>query len=250
MAGFFQSGRVDTSSVDRSKLPAGPNGSLAVYRVRVTDLADHYGPQNGDRTQINFTVISGPKAGKTGAHLVMHKADKSWKEEKARGEIAASVGAFKGFTREQSGFKITGDNYFNDVRTVEYNRDTFKVAKTSCDADGLPLVKAGAEAFLTVEGYFKGGVRKTNKGVPSVTYTLLPLSANLTVSAEFEGEANGATDDDEPLDAPVEDEPKMDALALALADGWAVNPNAPMYFYNKKTKEQVKEPALRAKYSG
>lgn len=254
MSGFFSRGKADTNSFDRSKLPAGPSGGTAVYKVRVSDICDHYGAQAGDRTQLNFTVVGGPKDGKAASHLVMHKHPKSFMEDKARGEIAASVGAFKGFTRDQSGFRITSENYYNDVRTVEYDSSS-KASKTSGESTDLPLVKSGAEAFLVVEGYFKTDKatgkteRKYNKGQPSVTYKLLPLSANLVVSTEFEGEALG-DDEDAP---PPSDEPEapatVDALAAALADGWKVNPKAPQFFYKKGETDQLKEAALRARYA-
>lgn len=251
MAGFFTSGKVDTSRFDRDKLPAGPKGSKAVYRVRVTDIADHFGPQAGDRTQVSFVVAAGPKQGSQGAHLIMHKAAKAWMEDKARGEIAASVGAFKGMSRDQAGFKITSANYYSDVRTIQYN-DAFKVAETSGAAEDLPLVKSGAEAFLTVVGYFdKGtGKRRFNKGKASVVYELLPLSANLVVSTQFEDVADAEGDDEAP-EMPS-DEPEvqtMDALAVALSDGWKVNPNAPTYYFKKGEAKQHKEAALRALYT-
>lgn len=247
MSNFFTSGAVDTSSVDRRKLPEG------TYRIELADFADYMGATNGDRTQVNFTVVEGPQPkGTRGSHVVMHAADAQWKKEKARGEIASMLGAFLGFNRDQSGLKITGDVFLSNTRTV--TQANGKTTSTTRSADELPIL--GKQAYLVVLPYFdkKSGQRKVNPKTKqlSVTYEILPLSAKLSVTTE-----QAPTDSGEfPIDAPAEDDApppvtETDALELALADGWKVNPNAPAFFFKKNAAgvvEQLKEPALRAKY--
>ncbi len=259
---FFSAGKVDTTRFDRNKLPCGPNNTDAVYRVRLTDLCDHFGGNGGDRTQFNFSIVDGPKAGGTGAELVMHGGyAKAWMADKARGTIAITLGAFAGLTADKAGFKVTNEFFQANSRKQFYNGNT--VSEKSADAADLPLVKTGAEAFLVVKPYFekKDGklvlvngkpVRKVNPKTKqkSVTYEFLPLSANLAISEEFENQMDAEEDTDE---APaVTDEPEapasVDALALALADGW--KPNGTSGFYYKKGEaKQHKEGALRALYT-
>ena len=244
---FFTSGTVDTSVVDRSKLPVG------VYLVSLTDHADYIGAPSGDRTQTSFAVEDGCVAkGTRGSHIVMHKADKAWKEAKARGEIAAMVGAFQGFSREASGHKVNGDNYAKLVRTVVQNSETGKVMSVSMEAESLPDI--GKTAFLVVKPYFnkKTGQRlhHPKTGKPSVTYELYPMSAKLTVTHELT-DIDDSTGDDAPA-APEDDAPAAvatDALETALSDGWRRNGETPWY-YKKNAPKQLKEPELRAMYGG
>jgi hypothetical protein len=253
MSSFFSSGRVDTSRVNRDKLPAGNNGNQAVYRVRVTDICDHFGANGGDRTQVDLVVTAGPLAGRTAAELIMHSGySKAWMAEKARGTIATVVGAFAGFSRDKAGFRVDNEFFSANSRNVSYAGNT--IANSSREKSELPLVQSGAEAFLVVSPYFdkRTGLRKSNPktGQKSVTYEFFPLSANLQISTTFEG---SEPSDDETPPAPVEEEseePAVDALALAVQAGWKPNPNAPGYFYLKGTKEQLKEAALRAKFGG
>lgn len=251
---FFQSGKVDVSRVSREKLPAGPNGSQAVYRVRLCDVCDHLQANGGDRTQFDMTVISGPLAEKSAAELVMHSGyDKAWKAEKARGTIAVVLGAFLGMTRDQSGFKVNNDVFQKNARSVTYNGNV--VANKTRDKTELPLVMANAEAFLVVTAYTdkKTGQRKVNPktGQKSVTYEFLPLSANLAISTEFEVMGASQDSEDDAPSAPSDnDEPAVDALALALAAGWKVNKNAPEFYYLKGEPKQHKEAALRALFGG
>ncbi len=251
---FFTSGKVDVSRYDRNKLPAGVKGP-AVYRVRLTDAADHFGGNSGDRTQFNFKVIGGPLDGRTGAELIMHSGYKErYMEAKARGTIAITLGAFMGFDADRSGFKVTSEVFLEQTRKQFYNGNT--VSEKSREASDLPLVQAEAEAFLVVKPYFdkKTGQRKVNPKTKqlSVTYEFFPLSANLTISDKVESHNSDDEDTDE---APAVDEPEVettqvDALALALADGWKPN-GTTGYFYNSKDKtaKQLKEPALRAAYT-
>ncbi len=261
---FFSAGRVDTTRFDRNKLPCGPKNTDAVYRVRLTDLSDHFGCNGGDRTQFNFTITDGPKAGGTGAELVMHGGyAKAWMADKARGTIAITLGAFAGMTADKAGFKVTNEFFQENSRSQQYNGNT--VASKTREASDLPLVKANAEAFLVVKPYFekkdgklvlKDGkpVRKLNPKTkqPSVTYEFFPLSANLAISDEFETQLLDADEEEAP---EVTDEPEVpttvDALALALAAGWKPNGTSG-YYYNSKDKsaKQLKEAALRAQFGG
>lgn len=240
---FFKSGAVDTKSFDRSKLSEG------TYRVRVVDVADHIGANSGSRTQFDFVVIKGPNSiGLKKGHIVMHKHEKSWQEDKARGEIAAFLGAFMGFTREAAGLKIDHKAFDANTRTVQYANGGKDVASSTRDSSELPLVKAGAEAILVVKPYFdkKTGQRKVNPktGEKSVTYELFPLSCGFV--ADEPGEYVDTTAEEAP--AAPSDEPEVDPLDLALADGWKAN--GPKYFFKKGEPEQLKADALRAKYAG
>ncbi len=258
---FFSAGKVDTTRFDRNKLPCGPKDTDAVYRVRLTDLCDHFGGNGGDRTQFNFTIVDGPKAGGTGAELVMHGGyAKAWMADKARGTIAITLGAFAGLTADKAGFKVTNEFFQTNSRKQFYSGNT--VSEKSADASDLPLVQSGAEAFLVVKPYFekKDGklvlvngkpVRKVNPKTKqkSVTYEFFPISANLATSEEFENQMD--VEDDE---APeVSDEPEVpavvDALALAVADGWKAHPKDPSVFFKKGEAKQYKEAALRALYT-
>ncbi len=256
MAGFFGNGKVDTTRFDRNKLPCGPNDSDAVYRVRLTDAADHLGGNGGDRTQFNFSVISGPMAGKTGAELVMHGGYKfSWQADKARGTLAIVLGAFAGMTTDKAGFKVDNEFFAANTRNQTYNGNT--VASKTRDASELPLVKAEAECFLIVKPYFdrKTGERKVSpkSKQKSVLYEFQPLSANLTISQVVESIGGGVSEDDAPEMPSDEPEmtPAVDTLALALQDGWRVNPNAPAFYFKKidGKAEQLKEAHLRARYT-
>lgn len=261
MSSFFSSGTVDTNQYERDKLPCietpdPEEAQPAIYRVAITDFADHYGAQKGDRSQINFTVLAGlqPK-GRRGGHIVMHHHKEAWQVAKARGEIAACLGAFMGLTRDASGLKITADVYGKNTRALQYNENG-KVAATSRSSDELPLVQKQAEAFLVVAPYFdkKSGKRKTNKGKRSVTYEFFPLSANMEVTPTLEsGEFTLDDGDDFNPGMPADDMPaeaQTDALEKALADGWKVNKNAPEFFFKKGEPKQLKEAALRAMYGG
>lgn len=241
---FFSSGAVDTNVINRDKLPVG------VYVIALTDMADYYGATNGDRTQINFTVEQGCVApGTKGSHIVMHKADKQWQMDKARGEIASMLGAFLGFTRDQSGLKITQEVFDANTRVVRQSGG--KTVSVTRGSEELPLV--GKTAFLVVAPYFdkKTGARKINPKTnkPSVTYEIVPLSAKLSVTTAEAPESGefGVDAPDAPSDSPTET-PAVDGLALALADGWRSNPNAPAFFFKKGELAQLKEPALRARY--
>lgn len=267
MSGFFSSGRVDTTRFDRAKLPAGPGDTDAVYRVRLTDVCDHFGGNGGDRTQFDATVVSGPLAGKKASELVMHGGyAKAWMADKARGTIAIVLGAFAGFTADKSGFKVTNEFFQANSRSQQYNGNA--VASKTRESSELPLVAGNAEAFLVVKPYFekkdgkivlKDGkpVRKVNPKTkqPSVLYEFFPLSANLTVSTSVEDQSAQGSDsaDDEapgiPGDAADDAPAAVDALALALADGWKPNGTSG-FFWKKGETKQHKEPALRALFGG
>jgi hypothetical protein len=246
---FFSQGKVDTKVVDRSKLPVG------TYLVSLTDFKDVYGATAGDRTQCDFVVEEGcVEKGRRGAHVVMHAADKAWKMDKARGEIAATLGAFFGFNRDTSGLKVDAKFFAANARVIR--EDGGKTVSVSCQADELPGI--GKQAFLVVAPYFdkKTGVRKHNPktGQPSVTYELFPLSAKLTVTHNMVAGEVAGTDDfggdapevDDAPPAPSASEP-VDGLAAALADGWKRNGETP-WFYKKGAPAQLKEAALRAQY--
>lgn len=244
---FFSSGAVNVSDIDRSKLPEG------TYRVRITDMADHLGAFSGSRTQFQMLVVDGPGyLGQNKGHIVSHKQAASWMEERARGEIAAFVGAFLGFTAEASGRKVTPEVFHENTRTLQYANGGRDVASATRDSSDLPLVKAGAEAFLVVQPYYgKDGKRKINAktGQPSVIYKIFPLSANLQVTV-----ASAATMDillEDEGDVPPAPESTVDALDLALADGWKRNGETQWYYRkaNGQT-EQVKADALRTRYQG
>jgi hypothetical protein len=186
----------------------------------------------------------------------MHKADKQWQMDKARGEIASMLGAFLGFTRDQSGLKITQEVFDGNTRVVRQANG--KNVSVSRDAEALPLV--GRTAFLVVLPYFDKvkknpdgtPLRKVNPktGQPSVTYEIVPLSAKLQVTTSVvKSPESGEFDLDAP-EAPVDDAPvaaKVDGLALATADGWKRNGDS-AFFYKRGVATQLKEAALRAQY--
>lgn len=242
---FFSSGAVNVSDIDRSKLPEG------CYRVRITDIADHIGAFSGSRTQFQMLVVAGPSAvGQNKGHIVSHKHDASWKEERARGEICTFIGAFLGLTAEAAGRKVTPEVFHENTRTVQYANGGRDVANATRDSSELPLVKAGAEAFLVVTPYFdKSGRRKVNAktGQPSVIYKIQPLSAALQVTEARAPQADEFVADSSEGDDDLPPAPQVDALELALADGWRAN--GPTYFYKKGEPAQLKADALRAKYS-
>lgn len=259
---FFKSGTVDTSVINRDKLPclegASPDDAQqAVYRVRFNDFADYIGATKGDRSQVNFEVVEGIlPAGTKGSHVVMHGGhDAAWKIAKARGEIAAMLGAFLGLTRDASGLKVTGEVFDEHTRVVQQNPETGKTISATRSSDELPLAQKGAEAYLVVAPYFDKKTKKRRFNpktrMPSVTYELYPLSAKMFVTTEapeVSGEFDvGQFSGDETPDAP---ETTVDALEAAITDGWKPNPKAPGFFYRKGEPKQLKEPALRAMYGG
>lgn len=238
---FFTSGTVDVASFDRSKLQPG------TYKVRLVDFADHLEAFSGSRTQCDFVVTEGPNSvGVKKGHVVMHKADAAWKAARARGEIAAMLGAFAGMTRDTSGLKVNAEFFHANTRTLKYVADGKEVGAATRESTQLPLVWGSAEAILVVRPYFdKTGKRKVNPktGEPSVTYEFMPLSCG------FVPGATESTDDSDAPAAPSEPEDNgVDTLALALADGWKANGESG-WFYKKGETAQLREPALRAKYS-
>jgi hypothetical protein len=246
---FFTQGAVDTRSIDRSKLGEG------TYRVRITDFADHIGANSGSRTQADFTVLAGPASiGLRKGHIVMHQHEKQWQADKARGEIASIIGAFMGLTREAAGFKVDAKVFGENSRTVQYINGGKDVGSVTRDSSELPLVKQGAEAILIVKPYFdkRTGQRKKNPktGELSVTYEFFPLSCGFT--ADEPGTRSSVEESGEYAipPSPETSAPSVDALELAMADGWKVNPNAPAFYYKKGEADQFKADALRAKYAG
>jgi hypothetical protein len=244
---FFKSGAVDVKHFDRSKLSEG------TYRIRIVDAADHMAAFSGNRTQFDFIVTAGPHSiGLRKGHIVGHVYDQAWKSEKARGEILSILGAFKGMTRDAAGMiKDPGEFVDTHTRTLGYVDGGKKVGTMSRSSDELPLVKEGAEAILIVKLYKdkKTGKQKFDKhGQKSVTYDFMPLSCGFTPSAPgtSEAEDDGAPVEMDDLPPP----PSVDALELAIADGWKVNPNAPEFFYKKGEAKQLRAEALRAKYEG
>lgn len=249
MSSFFSSGSVDVNVFDRNKLGEG------TYRVRLVDAADHMGAFKGSRTQFDFTVVKGKNSiGVRKGHIVGHTADAPWKLAKARGEIAATLGAFMGMPRDVSGLKVNPETYADNTRTLTYVEEGKRVGSMSRPAEELPLVAAGAEAILVVKPYFdKTGNRKRNPktGQLSVVYDFYPLSSGF-VADEPNGSTDAAEDDLPPAEASNEtaDAPATDALEAAVADGWKINPNAPTFYYKRGEAKQYKEDALRALYAG
>ena len=244
---FFTSGTVDLKNVDRAKLGEG------IYRVALSDFADHLGAYTGSRTQIDFYVMAGPQAvGSRKGHIVGHVYDQSWKAERARGEIATALAAFMGKSREGAR-DITPQVFLDNTRIVKYVAGGKEVGDVSRDASALELVQARAEAILVVHPYMdkKTGKRKVNAktGQPSVIYEFLPLSCGLTPSI-----GNGPSADEGGFvdldDAPPPAVEEVDALEAARAAGWRENPANPVWFFCKGEPAQLKEAALRAKFGG
>lgn len=243
---FFSSGSVDTTQVNRAKLSDG------TYRIRLTDFADYLGAVKGDRTQLNFAVTAGPMpSGTQGSHIVMHAGfTAAWQANRARGEIAAMLGAFLGIARDLSGLKVTNEVFGKNTRTVNQDSTTGKTVEVSREATELPVY--GTEAYLIVRPYMdkKTGKRKFDKnGRPSVVYEFYPLSANLTVTDA--GDVEMLEDETPPAPEAEDDVPPPvapDAMESALADGWKRNGETP-WFYKKGEPKQLKEADLRAKYA-
>lgn len=242
---FFSSGTVDVASFDRSKLTPG------IYRVRISDFADHLEAFSGSRTQLTCVVVDGPSnIGATKSSIVMHKHEKAWQAARSRGEIATMLGAFAGMTRDAAGLKVTAEFFHANTRTLKYVADGKEVGSTSRESTELPLVKAGAEAILVVKPYFdrKTGARKVNAktGEKSVVYEFYPLSSG------FVPGATESTDDSDAPAAPSEPEDNgVDTLALAMAAGWKANGTSGWYYLKGNPSEpQLREAALRAKFAG
>ena len=264
MGNFFSSGTVDTNSFTREKLPTG------VYKCSAVDFVNFYGAPKGDRTQLDFIVVAGcVDKGTKGTHQVMHKADAAWKIAKARGEMAAMLGALFGFNRDTSGLKVTGDFFAATTRDVQQDSETGKVISRTRNAEDLPIL--GKEFLLVVKPYFdkRTGNRKTapKTGQASVVYEIFPLSSGYEVTTKrnvvadrakhvddlaksAEDLTDASEDDGEIPGAPENDaEPTSGAMDRATAAGWRPNPNAPGFYYAKGEAKQLKLDALLAKFA-
>lgn len=245
-----------SAQYDRAKLPPGR------YLVKLKDARDVVGAHKGNRTQIDFEVLAGPgvPAGTVKAQQFMQqvKADLQRKEDGKKQKWIAAFGSKPGVPMDPR--KVTNELYPKVVREQrgKSSKEGFEVKSESFPAEkglyygrkavvvSVPHTNKKGEktVFYTVEAY--NGVEKFLEYDPSKFVDEEAKSASTDEDdAGLSEAAAQAAEDDETPPPPEEDEP----LTLAARDGWEPRTGHPGWYINKKTKEQLKEAKLIAKYA-
>jgi hypothetical protein len=260
---MFDADEVQVSgNVDREKLPIGR------YLVSLADVREVLGAYKGARFQLDFLVKQGPgaPAGTLKSVVIMQQLDAS-KRKKDNYKIQRWLACFGSKPKsEMKPSQITNEVYGKIVREQKVKSSSEQgtiVLKESFPAESGAFFEN--VATLVVKPYFNNKTKKKTSFYefephnPSEQFEAFDPSKYQADESEEESDESSSDDaladarkaeadaeEDAPPPAPPEEE---DPLTRAAKDGWAPNPKGKGWFWNKKTKQQLKEADLVAQYS-